>query len=153
MAYALELFFDAETESAVRAIWGNLEARGLRSLVSSRQGRHRPHVTLAVADRMTAPQADTATMPLRDANDLALQLGSVAVFPGRTGVLYLSAGPRLRRSSRPATLRPDVRSRASCSPTKAKRSTRTTRASSSWCRRRPTPGAGCCAASGHENSS
>ncbi|HSK96297.1 MAG TPA: 2'-5' RNA ligase family protein [Euzebyales bacterium] len=96
MAQALELFFDPATESAVRTIWANLEARGLRSLMRSRQGRHRPHVTLAVAERMTLAQADTATTPLRDANDLALRLGSVAVFPGRQGVLYLAVVPTLR---------------------------------------------------------
>jgi 2'-5' RNA ligase len=96
VAQALELFFDPGTESAVRAIWANLEARGLRSMGRSGHGRHRPHVTLAVAERMTPAQADTATAPLRDANDLALQLGSVAVFPGRAGVLYLAVVPTLR---------------------------------------------------------
>ena len=96
MANALELFFDPETESAVRAIWANLEARGLRSPARSRHGRHRPHVTLAVAERMTRVQAEVATVPLRDANDLTLQLGSVAVFPGRVGVLYLAVVPTLR---------------------------------------------------------
>jgi 2'-5' RNA ligase len=96
VAHALELFFDAGTESAVRTIWASLEARGLRSMVRSRQGRHRPHVTLTVADRMTTAQADKAIMPLRDANDLALKLGSVAVFPGRVGVLYLAVVPTLR---------------------------------------------------------
>jgi 2'-5' RNA ligase len=77
-------------------MWATLEARGLRSMATATHGRHRPHVTLALAERITASQAERATDPLRDANDLALRLGSVAVFPGRAGVLYLSVVPTLR---------------------------------------------------------
>lgn len=96
MADALELFFDAGSEAAVRAMWGNLEARGLRSMATTSHGRHRPHVSLTVADRITPAQAKAAVEPLRGANDLSLRLGSVAVFPGRQGVLYLSVVPTLR---------------------------------------------------------
>ena len=77
-------------------MWANLEARGLRSMATATHGRHRPHVSLAVAERITTAQAKRATEPLREANDLALRLGSVAVFPGRAGVLYLSVVPTLR---------------------------------------------------------
>jgi 2'-5' RNA ligase len=93
VANALELFFDSGSEAAVRAMWGNLEARGLPSMATS---RHRPHVSLAVADRITTAQATAAVEPLRSATDLSLRLGSVAVFPGRQGVLYLSVVPTLR---------------------------------------------------------
>lgn len=94
MADALELFFDADAEAAIRAMWGTLEARGLRSMPT--HARHRPHVSLTVADRITPAQAAAATEPLREAADLTLRLGSVAVFPGRAGVLYLSVVPTLR---------------------------------------------------------
>jgi 2'-5' RNA ligase len=77
-------------------MWGNLEARGLRSMATTTHGRHRPHVSLAVAEDMSPVHADVAAQPLRDANDLALRLGSVAVFPGRQGVLYLSVVPTMR---------------------------------------------------------
>jgi 2'-5' RNA ligase len=77
-------------------MWANLEARGLRSMATVTHGRHRPHVSLAVAERITPAQAERATEPFREANDLALRLGSVAVFPGRAGVLYLSVVPTLR---------------------------------------------------------
>lgn len=96
MAYAIELFFDSRAEAAVRAMWGNLEARGLRSMATTSHGQHRPHVSLVVADRITRAQASAATEPLSGAADLTLRLSSVAVFPGRSGVLYLSVVPTLR---------------------------------------------------------
>ena len=74
-------------------MWGTLEARGLRSMAT---GRHRPHVSLTVADRITPAQATSAAEALGTANDLSLVLGSIAVFPGRSGVLYLSVVPTLR---------------------------------------------------------
>jgi 2'-5' RNA ligase len=96
VAHALQIFFDSGTEAAVRAMWGNLEARGLRSMAATTHGRHRPHVSLAVAEHMSPAHADVASQPLSDASDLALRLGSVAVFPGRQGVLYLSVVPTMR---------------------------------------------------------
>jgi 2'-5' RNA ligase len=96
VAHALELFFDPGTESAVRSMWANLEARGLRSMATTTHGRHRPHLSLALAETITLAQASAAVKPLRTANDLSLRLSSVAVFPGRVGVLYLSVVPTLR---------------------------------------------------------
>ena len=77
-------------------MWANLEARGVRSMATTTHGRHRPHVSLAVAETITLAQASAAVEPLRTANDLSLRLGSVAVFPGRAGVLYLSVVPTVR---------------------------------------------------------
>ncbi len=96
MAYALEMFFDQHAESSVRTMWASLEARGVRSMASVGHGRHRPHVSLLVAERITPTQARTATEPLAEASDLVLRLGSIAVFPGRAGVVYLSVVPTLR---------------------------------------------------------
>lgn len=89
------MLFDADSEAAVRAMWGNLEARGLRSPANSRT-RNRPHVTLTVTGGMNRTQAAAAAEPLRTANDLSLRLGSIAVFPGRAGVVYLAVVPTLR---------------------------------------------------------
>jgi 2'-5' RNA ligase len=49
-----------------------------------------------MADRIRPAEAAAAVAPLREANDLTLRLGSVAVFPGRAGVLYLSVVPTMR---------------------------------------------------------
>lgn len=96
MAYALEMLFDPHAEAAVRAMWASLEARGVRSMATVGHCRHRPHVSLLVAEHITPAQARAALEPLAEATDLVLCLGSVAVFPGRAGVLYLSVVPTLR---------------------------------------------------------
>jgi 2'-5' RNA ligase len=90
------MFFDPHAEAAVRAMWGSLEARGVRSMATVGHCQHRPHVSLLVAERISAAQARSALAPLSEATDLVLRLGSVAVFPGRAGVLYLSVVPTLR---------------------------------------------------------
>lgn len=76
-------------------MWGSLEARGLRSPANSRTG-NRPHVTLTVTEGMNWAQAQAAAEPLQAANDLSLRLGSISVFPGRAGVVYLAVVPTLR---------------------------------------------------------
>lgn len=96
MAYALELFFDPHAESTVRTLWANLEARGLRSMATAGHCRHRPHVSLLVAEQLTPEQARAAVEPLTEATDVVLRLGSVAVFPGRAGVVYLAVTPTRR---------------------------------------------------------
>jgi hypothetical protein len=96
VTYALELLFDRHAEAAVRAMWATLEARGLRSMATWGHGRNRPHVSLLVAERLTRAQARTAAEPLTEATDLVLRLGSVAVFPGRAGVVYLAVTPTRR---------------------------------------------------------
>lgn len=96
VAYALELFFDRRAESAVRTMWANLEARGLRSMATTGHCRHRPHVSLLVAEQLNFDQARAAVEPLTEATDVVLRLGSVAVFPGRAGVVYLAVTPTRR---------------------------------------------------------
>jgi 2'-5' RNA ligase len=96
VAHALELYFDPHAESAVRTMWANLEARGLRSMATVGHCRHRPHVSLLVAERLTLDQARAAAAPLTEATDVVLRLGSIAVFPGRAGVVYLGVTPTRR---------------------------------------------------------
>lgn len=96
VANALELVFDRATDAAIRAMWASLEARGLPSMASRSHGRHRPHVSLVVADRVSVDQARYAVADLDDVSELCLRLGSVAVFPGRSGVLYLGIVPTRR---------------------------------------------------------
>ncbi|HEX6254848.1 MAG TPA: 2'-5' RNA ligase family protein [Euzebyales bacterium] len=96
MAYALELFFDPHAEAAVRALWANLEARGMPSMATASHCNHRPHVSLLVAEHLTPDQARVVVQPLTEATDVILRLGSVAVFPGRAGVVYLGVTPTQR---------------------------------------------------------
>ena len=50
MVHSIELVFDPDTESAIRRIWDDLAAAGIPSQAPA----SRPHVTLAVAERIAA---------------------------------------------------------------------------------------------------
>lgn len=93
MAHALELFFDPAGEAAIKAVWVRLEAAGLPSLATRTHRRHRPHVTLAVAERIETARLGGVRDRLA-ATHLDITLYSPAVFQ-RSGVLYLSVVPTL----------------------------------------------------------
>jgi hypothetical protein len=52
MAHAIEMFFDDKADAAVRKIWDILAANGLPSLATRTHRRHRPHVSLTIAESM-----------------------------------------------------------------------------------------------------
>jgi len=93
MAHALELFFDPTTEGEVKWLWARLEAAGLPSLATRTHRRHRPHVTLVVADRIEPTRLDGVRDCLAPTH-LDVTLYSPAVFQN-SGVLYLSGVPTM----------------------------------------------------------
>jgi 2'-5' RNA ligase len=94
MTHAVELLFDPTTEAVIRDVWARLEEAGLPSLASRTHRRHRPHVSLGVAERIEVTRLQEARACLT-ATHLDVTLYSPAVFP-RTGVLYLRVVPTLR---------------------------------------------------------
>lgn len=91
MAHALELFFDAEADAAVRTLWHRLDDAGIPSLAARTHQRHRPHVTLALAATIPpaarqAVRAETSVLSLPD-----LWLYTLGTFPGEEAVLLLGA--------------------------------------------------------------
>jgi 2'-5' RNA ligase len=93
MAHALELLFDPATEAEIRDVWARLEAARLPSLATRSHRRHRPHVTLVVAERIEPAGLNGARHHLT-ATHLDITLYSPAVFQ-RSGVLYLSVVPTM----------------------------------------------------------
>jgi 2'-5' RNA ligase len=88
MAHALEMYFDDVADAAVRELWQRLTDAGLPSLATRTHRRHRPHVSLAVAESL----ADADLAPLRSvlsAHQPTLQLYVLGTFPGRGGALFL----------------------------------------------------------------
>ncbi len=90
MGYAVELFYDHESEIAVRKVWdGAGEALGRSSL--SNTGA-RPHISLAVYN----DDLDPAGFPEKlqefaeSTEPFEFRLSSVGTFPGNEGVVYLS---------------------------------------------------------------
>lgn len=86
MVHSVEALFDTETESAVRRIWDDLLAAGVRSQAALRSASNRPHATLTVAERMD----DGVTAALRPALarlPLDCRIGAPMLFGGRSVTL------------------------------------------------------------------
>lgn len=89
MVAAIELYFEPTGERRIRTLWTALEAAGVRTLANHTHRRHRPHLSLAVADefRPGPVAAALGTLPL----PVPVSFQHVGVFPG--GVLWLGPAP------------------------------------------------------------
>lgn len=82
------MFFDREADAAVRGLWAKLAEAGLPSLATLTHRRHRPHVSLFVADSLDQADLTGLRAVLADRRP-ALRLSTLATFPGQEGVLFL----------------------------------------------------------------
>ncbi|RAU90167.1 2'-5' RNA ligase family protein [Mycolicibacter senuensis] len=82
MVHSIELVFDAATETTVRDIWAQLAAAG----VPSQAPAARPHVTLAVAQRIDA-RVDGELAAVADRLPIDCILGATVIFGRSHGVL------------------------------------------------------------------
>jgi hypothetical protein len=89
MVAALELYFDPVAERRLHALWTALEAAGVATLANHTHGRHRPHISLAAADKLPPEPVVAAVgiLPL----PLTVTFQHVGQFPG--GVLWLGPTP------------------------------------------------------------
>ena len=86
------MYFDDQADAAVRRLWQRLTDAGLPSLATQSHRRHRPHVSLAVAESLAEALAEADPAPLRSALTSprpTLGLYTLSTFPGATGVLFL----------------------------------------------------------------
>jgi len=81
MVHSIELLFDRETEAAIRRIWDDLAA----AKIPSRTPAGRPHVTLAVAERIDA-DVDELLRPVVQRLPLRCAIGAPVIF-GRSNVV------------------------------------------------------------------
>jgi len=89
MAHAIEMFFDEEADTEVRALWRQLATAGLPSLATRTHRQHRPHVSLTVTESLD--QADLAPVRSALAGHLpAVLLDALGTFPGSEGALFLA---------------------------------------------------------------
>lgn len=91
MAHAVELFFDRAADERVRELWQRLERAGVPSPASRTHGRHRPHVTLAVAGSIPSSARADLGAELRALSLPDLWLYTLGTFPSEEAVLLLSA--------------------------------------------------------------
>lgn len=89
MVAAIELYFEPTGERRIRTLWTTLETAGVRTLANHTHRRHRPHLSLAVADELPPGPVAAAlgALPL----PVPLSFQHVGVFPG--GVLWLGPAP------------------------------------------------------------
>ena len=82
MVHSIELVFDPDTEAAIRRIWADLAGAGIPSQAPA----SRPHVTLAVAERI-APEVDELLRPVAQRLPLRCSVGAPVLF-GRANVVF-----------------------------------------------------------------
>jgi len=88
MAHAIEMYVDDRADAAVRRLWQRLADAGLPSMATRTHRRHRPHVSLVVAESLTG--ADVAPLRSMLTSSLpTLSLYTLSTFPGTMGVLFL----------------------------------------------------------------
>jgi hypothetical protein len=81
MVHSIELLFDPDTEAAIRHIWEDLAAADIPSQAPA----GRPHVTLAVAERIS-PDVDVLLQPVARRLPLDCLVGASLLF-GRSGAV------------------------------------------------------------------
>ena len=82
MVHSIELVFDPDTEAAIRRIWADLAGAGIPSQAPA----SRPHVTLAVAERID-PDVDALLAPVARRLPLTAAVGAPVLF-GRANVVF-----------------------------------------------------------------
>ena len=82
MVHSIELVFDRDTEAAIRHIWADLAGAGIPSQAPA----SRPHVTLAVAERIGV-EVDELLRPVSKQLPLVAAIGAPVLF-GRANVVF-----------------------------------------------------------------
>jgi hypothetical protein len=92
MVASVELYFDPVTDRRIRTLWDALEDDGIPSMRGLLDGRHRPHLSLVVADEID-PAAAAAVLHGFAVVPAALRLSFrfAGCFVGR--VLWLGPAP------------------------------------------------------------
>jgi hypothetical protein len=88
---ALECYLDVTATRRLRAVWDALEDAGVPSLRQLSDRRHRPHLSLAVAEELDPHAVAAALDGFTVAPPLTIELQYVGTFVGR--VLWLGPTP------------------------------------------------------------
>jgi len=89
VGYAVELYFDRDTEERIGRLWDVYKERDFTSLLPAIGSR--PHISLAVfTDVILETLNDVVVEVAQSAAPLELGLAAVAGFPGNEGVLFLA---------------------------------------------------------------
>jgi len=87
VAYAVELYFDAETEAAIREIWGRLAQAGLGDDLGALG--FTPHISLGICENIDEQVfRDSLEQFASELLPLSVRFSSLGIFPGE--VLFLA---------------------------------------------------------------
>jgi 2'-5' RNA ligase len=90
--YAVELYFDAETERSIRAFRDSIYKMGVVPVLGALDDR--PHVSLAVFGQSDPQKLKKVTaLTANQFDPLPVRLEAVGVFPSSSNVLFLYATP------------------------------------------------------------
>jgi 2'-5' RNA ligase len=82
------MYFDEQADIVVRRLWQLLADAGLPSLTTRTHRRHRPHVSLSVAESLAHANLTPVRSVLMTPAP-TMQLYTLGTFPGRKGALFL----------------------------------------------------------------
>ena len=89
MPYAVEMFFDKESDAQIRKIWRSLKESGISSWMEDSGSV--PHVTLSVFGELDADEADRRLASFAEkVSGFPLVFASIGAFPTDEGVLFLA---------------------------------------------------------------
>jgi 2'-5' RNA ligase len=88
MSFAIELYFDPATETAIRQIWQMLAEAGLPATLL--EANYVPHISLAVSSQVELAGLDQALARLAaKTSPLAFSLANIGIFPTTEAVVFL----------------------------------------------------------------
>ncbi len=89
MPFAIQLFFDSSSDTAVRRLWAELASTGVPFPLQD--SGNRPHISLAIYSELkTAVCAHLLNSFAQTRSPLALTLASLGIFPGEQAVVFLA---------------------------------------------------------------
>lgn len=88
MSYAIEVYFDRETEQKIFALWQHL--REANYPCTMLQANYRPHVSLMVSEGIKRAKLESALHEWSSTQSpISLTFSTVTTFPGDGGVVFL----------------------------------------------------------------
>lgn len=98
MALAVCLLFDEQGDRTIRQLWARLESRGVATPLTHTHGRHRPHLSLAVARTWDLPAVQQSLNELPAGEPVNLLFQALLTFArGRSALAAAVSADLVRR--------------------------------------------------------
>jgi 2'-5' RNA ligase len=89
MLYAIEMFFDENSETNIQRIWRSLKESGISSYMNDSGSV--PHITLSVFNKIDVNDVNNRLVSFSEKiSKFTLSLSSIGAFPSEEGVLFLA---------------------------------------------------------------